>query len=79
MRIDASSSAITWLPFDALDRIPVVPLELAVAHYDEPPPEFVPDLEELRSRDAFREANELRAWIEVAGGQIVDYGQAGGA
>jgi hypothetical protein len=54
-----------------------VPLELAVAHYDEPPPELVPDLDELRRRDAFREANELRAWIEVEGGEIVDYGQAG--
>ena len=58
MRIDASATAITWLPFDALDSISVVPLELAVAHYDEPPPDLVPDLDELRHRDAFREANE---------------------
>src|SRR5215218_6576502 len=77
MRIDASATAITWLPFDALVRIQVVPLELAVAHYDEPPPEVVPDLDELRRRDAFREANQLRAWIEVDGGEIVDYGQTG--
>ena len=77
MRIDASATAITWLPFDALDRLHVVPLELAVAHYDEPPPEVVPDLDELRQRDAFREANELRAWIAVDGGEIVDYGQTG--
>jgi hypothetical protein len=77
MRFDASATAITWLPFEALDRIAVIPLELAVAHYDEPPPEEVPDLEELRRRDAFREANELRAWIEVDGDEIVDYGQTG--
>jgi hypothetical protein len=77
MRIDASATAITWLPFDALDRLKAVPLELAVAHYDEPPPEVVPDLDELRRRDAFREANELTAWIEVEGGEIVDYGQTG--
>jgi hypothetical protein len=77
MRLEASATAITWLPFAALDRIPVVPLELAVAHYDEPPPELVPDLDELRRQDAFREANELRAWIEVVGGEIVDYGQSG--
>ena len=77
MRLEASATAITWLPFAALDRIPVVPLELAVAHYDEPPPELVPDLDELRRQDAFREANELRAWIEVVGGEIVDYGQNG--
>ena len=77
MRVDASATAITWLPFDALDRIQTIPLELAVAHHDEPPPEVVPDLDELRSRDGFREANELRAWIEVEGGEIVDYGQTG--
>jgi hypothetical protein len=77
MRIDASATAITWLPFAALDRLPIVPLELAIAHYDEPPPEVAPDLDELRERDAFREANELRAWIEVDGDEIVDYGQSG--
>src|SRR5213592_5168242 len=77
MRIDASATAITWLPFGALDRMPNIPLELAVAHYDEPPPQLVPDLDELRRQDAFREANELRAWIEVDGGEIVYYGQTG--
>lgn len=77
MRIDASATAITWLPFEALDRMRKVPLELAVAHYDEPPPELVPDLDQLRRQDAFREANELRAWIEADDGEIVDYGQTG--
>jgi cyclic nucleotide-binding protein len=77
MRIEASATAITWLPLGALERIPVVPLELAVAHYDEPPPDFVPDLDELRRQDAFREANELRAWVEFDGGRVVDFGQDG--
>jgi len=77
MRFDATATAITWLPFAALDRLPAMPLELAVAHYDEPPPEVVPDLDELRRRDAFREANELHAWIKVEGDEIVDYGQTG--
>ena len=77
MRIEASATAITWLPFEALDRLATVPLELAVAHYDEPPPEIVPDLDELRRRDAFREANELSAWIDVVADEIVDYGQSG--
>lgn len=77
MRIDASATAITWLPLAALEGIPVIPLELTVAHYDEPPPEEVPDLDELRRQDAFREANELNAWLEVDGNRIVDYGQAG--
>jgi hypothetical protein len=77
MRTEATATAITWLPFEALDRLATVPVELAVAHYDEPPPEIVPDLDELRRRDAFREANELTAWIDVEGAEIVDYGQSG--
>ena len=77
MRIDASATAITWLPFEALDRLHAIPLELAVAHYDDPPPELVPDLDQLREQDAFREANELQAWVEVDDGAIVAYGQAG--
>jgi hypothetical protein len=77
MRIDGSATAITWLPFAALDRMPFVPLELAVAHYDEPPPTTAPDLERLRRQDAFREANKLEAWIKVVDGEIVDYGQRG--
>jgi len=77
MRIEASATAITWLPLAALEGIPVIPLELAVAHYDKPPDEVVPDLDELRRQDAFREANELNAWLEVDGGRVVDYGQAG--
>ena len=76
-RIEGSATAITWLPFAALDRIPTVPLELAVAHFDEPPPFVIPELDALRPQDAFREANELRAWIQVADGEIVDYGQSG--
>jgi hypothetical protein len=76
-RLEAAATAITWLPFEALDRLPSVPLELAVAHYDEPPPDSVPDLEELRRHDAFREANELHAWIEVDRDTVVDYGLAG--
>src|SRR3954469_11375389 len=77
MRTEATATAITWLPFEALDRIAAIPLSLAVAHYDDPPPETVPDLDEFRRQDAFREANELCAWIEADDGEIVDYGQTG--
>ena len=77
MRFDATATAITWLPFAALDRLPAIPLELAIAHHDEPPPDVVPDLDELRRHDAFREANELHAWIKVEGDEIVDFGQTG--
>ena len=39
MRIESSVTAVTWLPFAALDALPNMPLGFAVAHYDEPPGE----------------------------------------
>src|SRR4051812_41099365 len=77
MRVESSVTAITWLPFAALDALPNMPLGFAVAHYDEPPGDLLSDLDALREADAFREANELRAWIEVDGGQIVAHGREG--
>jgi hypothetical protein len=77
MRISSSVTAITWLPFAALDALPELPIGIAVAHYDEPPPAVLGDLDELRDADRFREANRLQGWIEVEGGQIVDYGRDG--
>jgi cyclic nucleotide-binding protein len=77
MRIASSVTAITWLPFAALDALPELPIGIAVAHYDEPPPEVLGDLDELRDGDRFREANQLQGWIEVEGGRIIGYGRDG--
>jgi hypothetical protein len=77
MLIESSVTAITWLPFAALDALPELPIGIAVAHYDEPPPEALGDLDALRDADRFREANQLRGWIEVENGEIVDYGLDG--
>ncbi|HKG10416.1 MAG TPA: cyclic nucleotide-binding domain-containing protein [Gaiellaceae bacterium] len=77
MRVESSVTAITWLPFAALDALPNMPFGFAVAHYDEPPGERLRDIDALREADAFREANELRAWIEVEGGEIVAHGRGG--
>src|SRR6266498_4507454 len=59
--------------------MPKIPFELGIGHYDEPPPDRLEegDLERLREADRFREANELRAWIEVEDGKIVGYGHEG--
>jgi Cyclic nucleotide-binding domain len=77
MRIESSVTAITWLPFAALDRLPVLPIGIAVAHYDEPPGEVLGDLDAWRDADRFREANQLQGWIEVENGEIVGYGRGG--
>jgi hypothetical protein len=81
MRIEKSVTAISWIPSEAIEGLPKVPFELGIGHYDEPPPDRLApgDLERLREEDRFREANLLKAWIEVDDGRIVDHGHAGEA
>ena len=80
MRVESSVVSISWIPSDAVKGMPKVPFEVGVAHYDDPPPEQLGpmDLDRLTAEDAFRESNELRAWIEVEDGRIVDAGYSGG-
>jgi Cyclic nucleotide-binding domain len=80
MRIEGSVTAISWIPSDAIEGLPKLPFELGVGHYDEPPPDRLEpgDLGRLRDGDRFREANELRAWIEVEDGKITGHGYQGG-
>ena len=79
MRIEGSVTAISWIPSEAIEGMPKLPFELGVGHYDEPPPDRVShaDLGRLRDEDRFREANLLRAWIEVEDGKIVKAGNGG--
>ncbi len=76
-RYESSVIAISWIPSEAIEGPSKVPFELGVTHYDEPPPDRIEDLEELRRTDRFREANELRAFIEVEDGRIVGFGHLG--
>jgi hypothetical protein len=79
MRIQSSVTAISWIPSEAIEGMPKIPFELGIGHYDEPPPDRLEegDLERMRDDDRLREANDLRAWIEVEDGKIVDYGHEG--
>jgi hypothetical protein len=81
MRVEKSVTAVTWIPSEAIEGMPKLPFELGITHYDEPPPDRIEadELEALRDADRFREANSLRAWIEVDGGRILDCGYSGGA
>jgi cyclic nucleotide-binding protein len=76
-RFESSVTAISWIPSEAITGPSKVPFEFGVTHYDQPPPDHLEDLEELRTTDRFREANELRAFIEVEDGRIVDRGYLG--
>jgi Cyclic nucleotide-binding domain len=81
MRLERSVTAISWIPSEAIQGLPKLPFELGIGHYDPPPPDRLAagDLERLRDEDRFREANLLRAWIEVQDGRVVDCGYAGEA
>ncbi|MFL5941830.1 MAG: cyclic nucleotide-binding domain-containing protein [Gaiellaceae bacterium] len=80
MRVEGSVTAISWIPSEAIEGMPKLPFELGVGHYDEPPPDGLGpgDLARLCDADRFREANQLKAWIDVEDGAIVDAGYEGG-
>ena len=78
MRLESSVLSVSWIPSEAISGMPRLPFDLGVAHYDDPPPEEVTDPAPLLDADRVRFANQLRAWVEVDSGQIVDCGYSGG-
>ena len=78
MRIESSVTSLSWIPSEAVTGMTRLPFDMGMAHYDPPPPDVLGDLEALRRADRFRFANQLRAWIEVEDGKVVDWGHAGG-
>ncbi|MBA2609493.1 MAG: cyclic nucleotide-binding domain-containing protein [Actinobacteria bacterium] len=81
MRIESSVTAISWIPSEAISKASFkAPFEIGIAHYDEPLPDHIDDIIELRDNDKFRFANVLRAWINVNdANEILDYGYSGGS
>lgn len=79
MRIESSVTSISWIPSEAVEGLPKLPFTFGVAHYDDPPPDRIDHIETMHRADLFREANELKAWVEVEGDKIVDHGHTGRA
>ncbi len=77
MRIESSVTSISWIPIEAVEGLAGVAFDIGFAHYDMPPPPVLEDLDAMRQADRFRFANELRAWVEVVDGGIVNYGHLG--
>jgi hypothetical protein len=77
MKFESSVTAVSWIPSEAVKGFLAMPFAMGLAHYDEPLPARLDDLEQWHRQDLFREANELRGWIEVKAGKITDYGQEG--
>jgi hypothetical protein len=48
-----------------------------LSHYDTPPPDVLSDVDALLKSDGVRCINQLRAWIDVEDGIVVDHGQYG--
>ncbi|HEY5026470.1 MAG TPA: cyclic nucleotide-binding domain-containing protein [Acidimicrobiales bacterium] len=78
MRIESSATSISWIPSEAVGGMTKMPFETGMAHYDQPPPDVIEDLEALQRDGRFRFASRLEAWIEVQDGAIVGHGQSGG-
>ena len=78
MKFESSATAVSWIPFEAVKGFLALPFDMGLAHYDEPLPARLDDLDEWHRRDLFRECNELKGWIEVEDGKITAWGQHGG-
>jgi hypothetical protein len=79
VRHQGSLTSLSWIPSEAVEGSTRLAFDAGLAHYDDPPPEVIDDLEDLRVRDRFRFANVLQAWVEVDGsGSITDCGYDGG-
>jgi hypothetical protein len=77
VRIESSVTSVSWLPSGAVEGVRGLPFAVGVARYDDPPPATLGDVSELVSSGAVRQANELRAWIEVENDRIVNAGYSG--
>jgi hypothetical protein len=77
VRVESSVTAISWIPSEAVAGLAKLPFNFGVAHYDQAPPDRLVDIELMERADLFREANELKAWIEVDDGKIVDHAHFG--
>ncbi len=78
MRIESSVTTVSWIPSESVTgAVFRVPFEVGFAHYDDPPPDVLPDVDSMLQADRARFVNQLQAWIEVEDGTIVDHGQVG--
>ena len=79
MRREGSVTAVSWIPSESITgAVYRVPFEVGVAHYDEPPPDRLDDIESLLAADRARFVNQLSAWIDVEDGRVVAHDHAGG-
>ncbi|MBV9093261.1 MAG: cyclic nucleotide-binding domain-containing protein [Streptosporangiaceae bacterium] len=77
MRYESCVTSVSWIPSEAVTGALRATFDAGIAHYDDPLPDEIADLEELRAADRFRFANVLKAWIDVDdAGRITGSGYA---
>jgi Cyclic nucleotide-binding domain len=78
MRYESCVTSLSWIPSEAVTGGARAAFDAGVAHYDDPPPDELGDVEELRAAGRFRFANVLKAWIEVDdAGRVTGFGYDG--
>jgi Cyclic nucleotide-binding domain len=78
MRYESSVTSLSWIPSEAIPGGSRLAFEAGFTHYDDPPPDVIGDIDELRVADRFRFANVLRAWIEVDDARVITAAGYGG-
>ncbi|GII59647.1 hypothetical protein Pth03_80360 [Planotetraspora thailandica] len=78
MRVTSHITSVSWIPSEAVKGYTKPAFTMGIAHYDEPPPDTIGDLDSLRVADAFRFAHRLEAWAEFDGNALVGHGVGGG-
>src|SRR5579871_4807888 len=79
MRFEQTVTTISWIPSEAVTgAVNKAIFASGFTHYDDPPPDVLEDLEVMAGADRFRFANNLRAYVDVDDGRIVDTGYLGG-
>jgi hypothetical protein len=77
MRYQSQVTSLSWIPSEAVTGGTRAVFDAGIAHYDNPPPDELGEIEELRAADRFRFANVLQAWIDVDdSGRITGCGYA---
>jgi Cyclic nucleotide-binding domain len=65
MRYESCVTSLSWIPSEAVTGGTRTAFDAGFTRYDDPPPDELGDIEELRAADRFRFANVLKAWIDV--------------
>ena len=77
MRFESAVTSVTWIPSEAIEGMPKLRSSSASRTTTSRRRTCSAISRSSSEKDAFREANELRGWIEVQEGRIVDHGSEG--